>query len=93
MSNSRPTRLDITLWKQTGQSCPITMMSMVAVKVLAALGIAVAGATAAAASGFAPGIATALAAVPSASHAHSVLQMIQTAFSNGAHPGSQSGHP
>jgi hypothetical protein len=69
------------------------MMSAVAVKVLAALGIAVAGAAAAAHTGFAPGIATALTQVPTWTHAHSVLESIQSAFQSGHHPGSSSGHP
>jgi len=69
------------------------MMSAVAVKVLAGLGITVAGATVAAHTGMAPGIATALQHVPTWTHAHSVLEAIQTAFKNGQHPGSPSGHP
>ncbi len=69
------------------------MMSAVAVKVLAGLGIAVAGAAGVAHAGAAPGIATALSHVPTWTHAHSVLEMIQKAFSSGQHPGSPSGHP
>ncbi len=69
------------------------MMSAVAVKVLAGLGIAVAGAVGAAHAGVAPGIAVALNHVPTWTHAHSVLQSIQNAFSSGQHPGSPSGHP
>ena len=69
------------------------MMSAVAVKVLAGLGIAVAAAAGAAHAGVAPGIAIALQHVPTWTHAHSVLQMIQSAFGSGQHPGSPSGHP
>ncbi|HLY76796.1 MAG TPA: hypothetical protein VKT21_02790 [Thermoplasmata archaeon] len=69
------------------------MMSAVAVKVLAGLGIAVAGTVTAAHTGFAPGIATALSNVPTWTHAHSVLEAIQNSFASGQHPGSQSGHP
>ncbi len=69
------------------------MMSAVAVKVLAGLGITVASVAGAAHSGAAPGIAVALSHVPTWTHAHSVLQMIQTAFGSGQHPGSPSDHP
>ncbi len=69
------------------------MMSAVAVKVLAAVGVTVAGAAAAAHTGVAPGIADALNQVPTWTHAHSVLQAIQQAFQSGQHPGSPSGHP
>ncbi len=69
------------------------MMSAVAVKTLAALGIAVAGVSAAATTGVAPGIAVALSHVPAWTHAHSVLTYLQNAFQSGQHPGSPSGHP
>ena len=69
------------------------MMSAVVVKVLAGLGIAVAGATAAAHTGFAPGITVALSHVPTWTHAYIVLQSIQHAFSMGQHAGFSSGHP
>jgi hypothetical protein len=69
------------------------MMSAVATKVLAALGVGVAGATTAAATGIAPGIAVALAHVPTWTNAHTVLVYIQNAFASGHHPGSRSGHP
>ncbi len=69
------------------------MMSAVATKTLAALGIAVAGATTVAATGVAPGIAIALSHVPTWTHAHSVLTYIQSAFQSGHHPGGPSGHP
>lgn len=70
-----------------------TMMSAVAVKVLAGLGVAVAGAVGVAHAGAVPGITTALNHVPTWTHAHSVLQMIQNAFASGHRPGSPSGHP
>lgn len=69
------------------------MMSAVAAKVLAGLGITVAGAAVAAQAGVAPGIATAFAHVPSWTHASSVLQWVRSAFASGSHPGSPSGHP
>lgn len=69
------------------------MLSAVAVKVLAGLGIAVAGVAGAAHTGAAPGIATALGHVPTWTHAHTVLQSIQNAFASGHHPGFPSGHP
>lgn len=69
------------------------MISIVAVKVLAALGIAVAGAAAAAHTGVAPGIAVAFNHVPTWTHAHSVLEAVRDAFQSGQHPGSSSGHP
>lgn len=69
------------------------MMSAVAVKVLAGLGITVAGVVGAAHSGAAPGIAVALSHVPTWTHANSVLQTIQNAFSSGQHPGSHAGRP
>jgi hypothetical protein len=63
-------------------------MSTVAVKVLAGLGIAVAGAVGAAHAGAAPGLATALEHVPVWTHAHTVLQTIQNSFGPGHQPGS-----
>jgi hypothetical protein len=70
------------------------MMSAVAVKVLAGVGVTVAGIAGAAHAGVVPpGIATALSHVPSWTHAHSVLQSIQSAFGSGHHPGHASGHP
>ncbi len=69
------------------------MMSAVAAKVLAGLGIAVAGAAGVAQVGGAPGIAVALSHVPVWTHAHSVLQAIQSAFAAGHHPGPPSGRP
>ncbi len=69
------------------------MMSAIAVKTLAALGVAVAGGAAVAQAGVAPGIAVALGHVPSWTHAASVLQMIQQAFASGHHPGPPSNHP
>ncbi len=69
------------------------MMSAVAVKVLAGLGVAVAGAATAAQAGFAPGISTAISHVPSWTHAASVLQWIQSSFASGQHPHSPPSHP
>lgn len=69
------------------------MMSAVAVKVLAGLGIAVASAAGAAHSGFAPGLATAFGHIPTWTHAHSVLENLQNAFGSGQHPAGPSGHP
>lgn len=70
------------------------MMSAMAAKVLAGIGVAAAGGAAVAQAGFAPGIAVALSHVPSWTHAQSVLQAIQAAFAAGHHPGNNgTGHP
>ena len=63
------------------------MMSAVAAKVLATIGIATAGMVAAAHSGTVPpGIVQALQHVPTWTHAHTVLESLQQAFSSGTHP-------
>jgi hypothetical protein len=69
------------------------MMSAVAAKILAGLGITIAGAATVAQSGVVPGITIAMNHVPDWTHAMSVLQWIQNAFGMGKPPGSPTGHP
>jgi hypothetical protein len=60
---------------------------------LAAIGMATAGAAVAVHSGIVPpGIATAMQSVPTWTHAHSVLESLQSAFAGGTHP-SPANHP